>query len=742
MQTDIAEIRPKLKKDSIFIQTDTGIFFKTEEMEFTLKGKSVYRWVTTLAPHMTGETTVAELCEGLGADHQNMVTRLVSTLLQRGVIKNHIPESDDLLLAEVREQFAPQIEFIDHYADRPLQQFKTFRDSQVLLVGAGQSLTALTIALLTNGLARVTLAVSGETERYRKALDAALALPDYSSAVQFVPWTPDLDGKDYDVIAYCADSSDLSQVDRLFRASLNAGAVFLPAVVFNGYAIIGPISRPEQSPCWLCGLMRFAANAGSVTAASLWQQLYLGAPTNSHHADSYAIAMRLMGNGLGLELFKILTGCLPSVSEEGMIFQDLETLEATRSRLVAHPLCPICSQQELETAVNQARAIVNNQKNPTPAKELLDHHYYFVNSHVGLFTDFGDEGLSQLPLKTARILGGGPASPAASEVDVVAFSLNNLRDARDVAFLRAISHYSQAIPDKRTMRVASYNQLKHSNLDALPPQTLLTWAGAQTIAQDREIEWLPVYSTQSETFQYVPAAAAYPFSEFNRMHLFERVSAGLATGFSFAGVLQDGIISALAFERIRKAISGQTQVLPLETATVADADPDLDYLLKSAARMGVFPRLIVLGSEMPVHVVLAQAANDRLQTVGYGRTATTAVTMALLELVGQVQMRQQANGGITPKTLPVFPAFWLDTPPELPLIHFSDNGSLADIVLPNEVLAMGWDILFANITPPDVLAAESLISGMILLAREANHSSPIGDQTLETAVAMTGIHSY
>jgi hypothetical protein len=107
------------------------------QKSFTLKGRSVYELISTLAPFMTGEMTVGELCRGLDPKRSQMVRSVIRTLLDRGVVKDQVPENPDVLPQEVAAHFRRQIELIDHYANGSRARFKAFRESSVLMVGNG-----------------------------------------------------------------------------------------------------------------------------------------------------------------------------------------------------------------------------------------------------------------------------------------------------------------------------------------------------------------------------------------------------------------------------------------------------------------------------------------------------------------------------------------------------------------------------------------------------------------------------
>src|SRR5436190_16582733 len=90
-------------------------------------------------------------------ERRSIVERIVGTLLDKGLVKDHLPEPDEPLSDVVLRRFAPQLELLDHLADRPRWRFRRFRESRVLLVGGGESFRALARGLLHNGLGRLAL---------------------------------------------------------------------------------------------------------------------------------------------------------------------------------------------------------------------------------------------------------------------------------------------------------------------------------------------------------------------------------------------------------------------------------------------------------------------------------------------------------------------------------------------------------------------------------------------------------
>src|SRR5579884_1125426 len=214
----LADFRPKLKHNALFLQTEEGLFVTGEGPGFHIKGRSIARWIAALKPYLTGDYTLEQLCARLEPTQREHVVRLMKTFQQRGVLKNWLPEAPGILSEAVRSQFRAQIEYIDHFIDYPQEHFKKFRESSILLHGTGESLKALALFLLRNGLQSLSLFVLDTPAAYLSALETdvyALQQKGCEAGVTIVSETPlsastSLDG--YDVIVYCADNGSLRDI--------------------------------------------------------------------------------------------------------------------------------------------------------------------------------------------------------------------------------------------------------------------------------------------------------------------------------------------------------------------------------------------------------------------------------------------------------------------------------------------------------------------------------------------------
>lgn len=726
---DIAEIRPKLKQSSVFLQTDDGVFFQSSETAFCLKGKSIARWISTLSPYMTGQYTLNELCDRLEPTYRDAVVRLVDVLLARGVLKNAVLETPELLEKAVRQRFRTQIEFLDHYVERPLERFKAFRESRVLLIGAGESLTSLALCLARNGMKQLLLAPMDDpvlhvgrvepelTTLRRSGCEAQLSLVENSSPAG-------VDLAHYDLIAYCADNGSLKDVFALNQHCADAGRPFLPAIVFAGQAVLGPLFNAPQGPCWLCAQMRLSANASEGRRASLWRALALGNDASSQETTFFATNARRIGHGLGFELFKILTGALPSETENGVIIQNLETLESVRGRLAQHPLCPACSHADITTAWQHLEEVLTGKHDcDLPRKEAALKLNDLVDASTGVFNSFADDDLLQLPLKTSRLVGGSPATPLRGNIDVRVFNVESTLDARGEVLFEGIKQYAQALPDARQMLLASANEMIESDREIVVAQELCSASGIAVLPPETRVEWLPAYSPFERSYRFVPAAAVYPSSALNRSGVFERNGAGVAAGLTFKDTFTAGMITALGHQHLRELTCGHGAVVVLDPRALESSagDADLVYLLKSARRFERPFTLLEVVSESPLHLVIAHTSDSeaaQIVTVGAGLSGTAAAKKALLGFVGGLQLLQNEERTPTPgrELFPDFSPHADFTRADAQASRFWEpEATLQDVE--DYLRVNGYDALFVNITPRDIWETRAIISGKVLLAR-------------------------
>lgn len=721
------ELRPKLKQDSIFLATNDGVLFRNSNAAFSLKGKSIYRWISSLAPHLTGEHTLEELCATLEPRQREMATRLVQTLLEKGVLKNHMPETSVSLPEAVSARFRPQIEFIDHYADRPLERFQQFRQSRVMVMGAGVPFSSLAAALLRNGLENLRLAPT-QTERadlrVAEAELESLKRAGVSANLQLIdPAEPGLFQRlsDFDVVAYCSDRVALSDVYRLNAECFKQGCAFLPAIIIDGQSLLGPMVKSPAPGCWLCGLMRLSTNLDARLSSALWQNLALGDELLSAPVALFDTTASMLGNAVALELFKAACQHLNPESRGGLLIQNLDTLESGRALLLPHPLCPVCSRAAHDTELARLAELCQGPREPDNSDKPLQHLAKLIGPQLGLFRGFTDDQLVQLPLRATSLA----LSPAAGETRIYAYDEESTAKARQRALSKAVEQYAATVIDRRRMVVGSLEELRAQGLNPVAAPELDVWTGSVSFAESAATEWLPAYSFATQSTCHVPAAAVYRASYLNRAGGFVQTAAGAASGRALTDVRAEGIVTALGYERLRNLSAGrQITVRALDLQAVQTFDPDLAFLIKSARHFSAQLHLLELTGEAPISVIVGTVADDPTAIerpaykIGCHTSWAEASRRALLELVGALQM-QQAGSELLPTDEPLWPDLVVpavtDTSAAGPEQYEERpaGGAAVDAYLQRS----GRDALFVNTTPQDVWETNSLITGTILLTR-------------------------
>ncbi|QBD82830.1 hypothetical protein EPA93_45465 [Ktedonosporobacter rubrisoli] len=721
------EIRPKMKQDTILLQMQEGIFIQNDTNQIVLKGKHIAHWIYTLTPYLTGEYTMNQLCQQLGSAQRELVVQLVDTLMEKKMLKNHIPESSEVLPAAVSQQFRSQIEYIDHFTDYPQAKFKAFRESAVAVIGCGESFKALAISLLRNGLEKLFLVPSTPSDEYRVVLEdeaAMLRQKGCSVSITFsdISFPTSIERLDpYDVIVYCADQGTLRDIALLNRRCMDEGRAFLAATIFAGRAMLGPFVKPHSGPCWFCAQMRLAANSDESEQALLWRNLaFPASPSALPGADLYRPVAQRIGHGLGFELFKLLSKALPSETDGGVIFQDLNTLEASTHSLEQHPLCPVCTQLDHETALQRLKAIISggHDSNLTHL-EALEKHSSWFDTRLGVFHDFSDEALEQIPLKQTTIVAGSPDPLLAGPLAIKCYSKENMRDARSSAFIKAIESYTRALPDMRTMLLSRGEEMNQAEKIVLQPHLFAHWSGVASLRANEQVAWMPAYSLFQDAIVYVPAAAVYPFSPLNASGLFEQTTAGWAVDTSYQQTLIQATVSALAYMQLCTLLRGRRTVIPIALEKLETFDSDVRFLIQSARRFARPFSLFEVVGDAPISLFIActtDTLTEPLTAYGYGLSASKGLKQALIGLVGALQTLQ--NGEEPPALAKAF----FSSPFSFEIVPSAaaDKSHLEQPPITFEAIKMylqerGNDLLFVNTATSDVWAQGVLISGTALI---------------------------
>ncbi|MFE5589175.1 TOMM precursor leader peptide-binding protein [Streptomyces sp. NPDC056549] len=667
---EIAGTRPRVRRDVLFTQTPNGVIFHNADGGFQLTAKSGYRFATLLMPYLDGSRAVEEICAGFGDTQKAMVGELVQALYGRGFARP-VPAPDETAAEpapspEAAARFARQIAYVDHYADAAASRFARFRETRVAVVGDGPVARWCVLSLVRNGCATVgverslaegTAGVTPEEFAAVRTEAAALAEEGCPVELPLLPGRDTVPGQEawsayegYDVVVAAAGSDVPGLVLPLLREGVPRGRTLLPAWTFGGSAVVGPVTTADSSSCWSCAALRLGAAGGAAAsdAAELWSGLALGTGTPGPGPAGPLAAM--LGNLLGYEVFRLVTGALPAETRDRVLVQSMASLDVASEPLLTHPRCPFCSSAAgLPEPVDVTSAPARPAFLPTVATAPdddaaqgplaeLERRSALVRPFTGVFTSYADEPLTQTPLKVGSVvLGLGPRGTRT----ITAFDVHHTAGARLRALNAAAVVYAEHVVPSGVFA---------EPLDALPPVP----ADALTVASGTggsggATAWTPATSLLTKEVVRVPTGAVRPFGPDNADRRFEPTRAGAGAGSDLPEAAAAGLLSALAHDALRRAVtgSGDTTVIAPE---VFGADPETTFLLRSAALLGLTVEVLDLGerAHSGVSVVLARTAPGDADpghwAVGAALDLTSAAVDAVRDLLGEVQLAGEGRG--------------------------------------------------------------------------------------------------
>ncbi|MEU2720640.1 hypothetical protein [Streptomyces smyrnaeus] len=682
------DVRPRLRADALFMATDDGVLLQYPEGRFVLKGRTAYRWMCRLAPHLTGAHTLAELCDGLPEERRATVTAMVRTLLARGVVRDVRPAdsppgqgSSPLLPEAVRDRFADQLAYLDHQlGPGAATAFARFRATRVLIAGHGATAESCAVTLLRNGLRTVSLTGPYRQPPCQLLLERdALRAAGCDVEVEMLAAGEDSGGPREaedaaDLVVACGTGH--GELARRNRVALDGGPALLPLTVLDGTAVLGPLVHGrgdgdgdhdggdggddgegtggggQAAGCWQCAVLRLAANLEPMDSAALLRAVH----TERSAAGPATQLDRMLGTTLAFEVFRYRTGALPAECAGALVLQDRTTLATTRETLLAHPDCAACGRTPSTARAGtsgQAGPGVGDRTGPAGEAELF-------GAYAGVFRRYADDTLPQSPVRAARIEVAAPGPSAVPLRSVTAFALDTQADARTAARYRAALVYEGLLHAHGLPRGAA-QYLADGAVERVPGAELSNWSGlggiggtVEPVGPDEhaaEGPWLTAWEWEPAQGAFdghgrtvaVPAAAVHPGGAVDRDGHFEPGGAGAGAGATLDAAARRGLLSALAHQGVVAALRAQAapRMLPGQPGDAA-AEEDCGFLLRAAAHLDRRVALVELPGAAPAHAVVALAEDGpgahTAEAFGYGTTRAEAVTHALRDLVGTLQL--------------------------------------------------------------------------------------------------------
>lgn len=637
---DIADTRPKIRRDVLFAKLGDGVLFHNSEEGFEVRSAVGYQLASLIVPHLTGHNTVASLCGGLGEAQRAMIAELISALYEHAFARDERPAADDAptLLPEVVAAFGEQIGYIDHYVDNAQQRFLHFRDTAVAVLGDDAIAAWCALSLVRNGAAHIGVRFDQNDARRADARWGEVFAEAQAMAQRGCPVTIDrltggtwADLEGYEVVVISAGAGGAAAVFELKSAGIPAGRTLLPITITAERAFVGPLMSEEATTCWVCAVLRQTSKEDDGGTAQLWRRISLPETDTPNTPTRPLTAM--LGNLAGYEVFRLLTGALPAETQDKVIVQQLASTDVATEKLLPHPRCPFCATKSAGPLVVDLTV-----RTETVEDDGFDGTSPLVGRKVGVFTQFTDDTLGQSPLKLGRLAWDGGEGVART---IAGFDEHTLLRARLKALYTAAGVYADHVVPLRDVHAGGADDA----ITTIDPM-LLDLASGIDVSAETIGAWVPAVSLPHKETALVPAGAVQPFGRYNTDRRFSTGSAGTGAGATDVAAVGKGLLSAISYRALVLAMRGRRQVTEIGIDSVDH--PELVFLLRSAQTMGVDIQLLDLGeaAESSAQVMLARTVEDGITryAVAAELDPLTCAVRAVGDLLGRLQLGRETDG--------------------------------------------------------------------------------------------------
>ncbi|WP_157987816.1 hypothetical protein [Jiangella endophytica] len=672
MTTDTPElVRPRMRRDVAFLETLDGVYVRGHDDAFLIRGAGAYRYLSALLPHLNGSTPLADLVAGLPPAHADAVRSLLGTLAGRGVV---VDGPDPLAGhdAGTVARFGGQLALLDHLGD---DGTGFARVAAARIVVTGDDPAGLADALTANGAG----SAGGSVRVVGDVADT------------------DLDGAD--ALCLVALGRPHHRLFALAAACRARGVAFLPLLRVGERLVLGPWQDAGGADLHSAAL-RMSDN-GVDSAAALWQAAIAGPAGAPAWPPLPGTAVPMAVGLAGFEVFKALSGTVPSDLDDAVVIVDPHRLTVTRERLVPHPGSPL--------AVPAAPAAADDGDDADqPADERAYRRFEpVVADTVGLARRFDDDAAVQIPVKVA-----GLVAPAVDPEPVVAFGAQSTLQARLIALETTAARYALHL-HRRTGHLPD----PAPGAEAVPAERLAGWLGAPVPAP-RSVAAADLDGGAALAIER-SAVLAGPWDR--TAAVFEPALTGLAAAPDAGEARWRALLDAAGALCLTSVARGGLTLHPVP-ATLAAADPDADrrghvaMLLGELAAAGARADLYVAeAGAVPVAVVHVRGGAGRV-VARAGASWGDAVRDALLEVLGE----RQVSG--TPLERPAVPhGVEADLAATAPGAAVTDADRLHREVGTEDVLAAlastGHRAAAVDLTPPDLAGVTTVARVLLFTAR-------------------------
>ncbi|MFC9228852.1 hypothetical protein ACFTZI_07760 [Streptomyces decoyicus] len=426
-------MRPRLKSDVLYVPTGDGVHVFGAGADLALRGRSAYQWLDRLAPHLDGSVELDDLVGRLPDDKRQVVHALVGKLRAAGCLIDAGEDLPHRLTRQELETYASEIAFIEYHGDSAARRFETYRDSGMLVVGAGPVFVSLVCSALRSGVRHLRAVCTEEavthTERLAE-LTAEAAVRDPEQRISHIAYEEGrLErqvGGQVGAVVHVADGSGVDRALWLDELCREAGTLLVQGLVVDDVAWLGPAGAD-----WRSAWMRLDARGPFRPNA------FLTGP-----------AAAVIASHLGLAAFTALTGIAGATEAADGARKvtriDLETLRTSTHAFLPHPAAAPARPETREEFTRRIERL--------GATEPLDEDTFShraarcFDPYVGVLRGLDEGEFTQVPLNVTE------AVPRAAGAAPVHGAGTDFAAARRDAALRGLASYAAHHPDDRRYR--------------------------------------------------------------------------------------------------------------------------------------------------------------------------------------------------------------------------------------------------------------------------------------------------
>ncbi|MFI7230560.1 hypothetical protein ACIBO5_45750 [Nonomuraea angiospora] len=731
-------VRPRMRTDMAFLETPDGMYVRGRGDGFFIRGAGAYRYLSALLPHLDGTTRLSDLLAGIPKAQAASVRSLITTLASRGVVTD-APESGVVLEPELRERFSGQIALLEHHGDDG-SGFLRAAAARVLVVcdEPGQA-GALAGALIANGIGSARggwVRTAGASSAATVVVGSASRTVNGDSAALAVG--------DADVICLVAADRPSPELFGLAERARAAGVAFVSLVRVGDRLVLGPWQPGGSTVATVRSAMLRMSDNAVPGSGDMWLAAGGGSSAVAAPAVLPSAAATIAVSVTGFEIFKLLTGRIPSDLEDSVVIVDPDRLTIHVEPLIPHPAA---TRAPLAGLGGDGRAF--GAEGQASSDEAYQRFKQVVADHVGIMRRFEDDDVSQIPVKISALI-----APSADPDPIVAFGTGTLIEARLSALEEASLRYAVNLhrrcpgllpPAPEDAEVVAAERVRSRLGGApLPGDSLVAGIDLSALVS---IDGAAAISEGTVTLG-LPRSAVLTGPWDRRAARFEPDLVGVAAGLSLRAAVSRALLSAVGAYTVAAIAGDEVRVTivndfaatgertgegtgpgagvsdgtgPDEGAGpsrgAGDGDPQrLDrvaMLVREAREDGCRITFYQAHGVAPVAIVrVIGAAGDEL-VVRQGRSWLEAAESALLAIVGTRRLASSPTGwtATCPPAAPVLTGFTL-SPDE----SSDPAGTIDDETLIARLRRAGLRAGAVVLTPPDLVGVTNVVR--VLLFRE------------------------